>query len=83
MSEEWRLPQVSACPNCGVGPLFLKEKVGARGSHGPDLLPHLGKWGLVGARFNVVVCGNCGLTRLVAGSDALERLRESEKWRRL
>jgi hypothetical protein len=38
---------------------------------------------MFGARFSVVVCGNCGLTRLFASADALARLRDSEKWQRL
>jgi ribosomal protein S27AE len=83
MSEDSLVSRVAPCPNCGAGPLFVKEHVRASGSHGPDLLPRLGRWGMFGARFNIVVCGGCGLTRLFADAAALEKLRDSEKWRRL
>ena len=75
---------IAPCPNCGGGPLYVKEKVGAGGSHGPDLLPRLGRWkGLLSAKFRVVVCGGCGLTRFFADAEARERLEQSGRWRRL
>jgi len=75
---------VTPCPNCGEGPLFIKEKVGAGGSHGPDLLPGLGRLkGILPAHFRIVVCGGCGLTRFFADAQAREKVAESGRWRRL
>ncbi len=83
MSEDPQAYPAAPCPNCGSGPLYRRERVAASGSHGPDLLPGLGKWGVFGARFSVVVCGNCGLMRLFASADARAKLRDSEKWQHL
>jgi hypothetical protein len=75
---------VTPCPNCGDGPLYVKERVGSAGSHGPNLLPGLGKLkGFLSAKFRVVVCGGCGLTRFFADADARERLESAGGWRRL
>ena len=75
---------VAPCPNCGDGPLFVKEKVAAGGSHGPNLLPGLGRLrGILPGRFRVVVCGGCGLTRLFADGEACATVAESGSWRRL
>lgn len=46
--------KIANCPECGCGELYTRAK-------GPALLRELPI-----ARFNVVVCGDCGLTRMFA-----------------
>jgi ribosomal protein S27AE len=75
---------VAPCPNCGEGPLFVKDNVAAAGSHGPNLLPGLGRLrGFLSGRFQIVVCGGCGLTRFFADARAREKVAQSGRWRRL
>lgn len=71
------------CPNCRGGNLFVAKKdVSAGGGYAPNYLPGLG--GVFAAeKFRVVVCADCGATRLFASDKARQRLRESEKWKRV
>ncbi len=72
----------ATCPECGSRDQYqpLKE-IGAGGGHAPNFLPGLGKW-YEAARFEVVVCADCGLTRFYAAREGREKLRKSGKWRR-
>jgi predicted nucleic-acid-binding Zn-ribbon protein len=74
--------RLSHCPNCQSKSLFVtKTPVSAGGGHAPNHLPGLGTfWGLRAARFDVVVCGDCGLTRFFAPEHALGRLQDSPEW---
>ena len=71
----------STCPECGHGNLYESCDV-STGGMGSNLLP-----GLEGVFFygklRVVVCEGCGLMRLYAAPDALEKLSESGKWHKL
>jgi predicted nucleic-acid-binding Zn-ribbon protein len=71
------------CPNCGGGNQYVTLKaVSAGGGHAPNYLPNLG--GILSAeKFRIVVCSDCGLTRFFARRSAREKLRESEKWKRV
>jgi hypothetical protein len=69
------------CPNCSGGTLYARA-VDSGGSHGPYLLPGLGAF-LAFAQFQVVVCGDCGLTRLFADEGATAKLPSSRDWKRL
>ncbi len=54
--------KIANCPNCGGADLYTAAAATpANGMFGPKLLPRLP----VG-HFEVVVCGDCGLTRLFA-----------------
>jgi predicted nucleic-acid-binding Zn-ribbon protein len=68
------------CPNCRGTSLYQRKDVSAGGSHGPDFLPGLGRL-VFSAKFVVVVCRDCGLTRLYAQPEARAKLRDSKKWR--
>jgi len=68
------------CPGCGNRTLYQSENVGAGSSHGPDLLPGLGKF-VSSAKFVVVVCRDCGLTRFYAQPEARAKLKDSKKWK--
>jgi hypothetical protein len=74
---------VSACPNCKGTRLFRTAgPVSAGGGYAPNYLPGLGSvW--KAEKFDVVVCEECGLTRLFAGADARARLASSKKWVRV
>ena len=64
------------CPNCSGGTLY------ATTVEMPYLLPGLGDF-FSHAHFQVVVCANCGLTRLFADEEAVAKLPESKDWIRL
>lgn len=72
----------SPCPQCGSTEVFASEPTGSGGSHGPNLLPGLGRW-YGAAKFTVVLCRSCGLTRFFASDEARERLREAPKWKQV
>jgi predicted nucleic-acid-binding Zn-ribbon protein len=68
------------CPGCGGTTLYQRKDVGSGSSHGPDFLPDLGKV-FFSAKFAVVVCRDCGLTRFYAQPEARAKLKDSKKWR--
>lgn len=69
------------CPECESQTLYATE-VSAGGGYSPNYLPQLGSlWGA--ARFVVVVCADCGLTRFFAPKHAREKLAKAGKWTRL
>ena len=69
---------VAPCSNCGSGDLRVTTTDAA--SHfGPDLLP--GASGVFHlAKFAVVVCCSCGLTRFFAPREAVDKLAKSALW---
>jgi len=70
----------SPCSSCGGRNLFRSTKpVSAGGGHAPDYLPGLGRF-FVSEKFHVVLCRDCGLTRLFARREALDKLADSTKW---
>jgi len=71
-----------SCPECGQSNLYATDKVSACGGYAPNYLPGLGSF-LSVARFTVVVCKDCGLTRFFASPPALAKLTESTKWHKL
>ena len=72
----------STCPECDGRNLFRSVKtIDAGGGYAPDYLPGLGRW-YRGARFQIVVCKDCGLTRFFAADEARERLASGKVWKR-
>jgi len=67
------------CPECGGEDLY---SVTARSKAASFLLPGLSRFFLF-ARFQVVVCSDCGLTRLFVPEDDLAMLPEAKQWRRI
>jgi predicted nucleic-acid-binding Zn-ribbon protein len=78
--EERLMDHVTPCPNCGGRTLYQGPPTSAGGGHAPNYLPGLGKF-LASAKFVLVVCRDCGLTRFFAQPEARQRLRESGKWK--
>jgi predicted nucleic-acid-binding Zn-ribbon protein len=70
-----------SCLECG-GATYFHMSAYAGGGHGPYFLPGLGGF-LRMARFKIVVCGDCWLTRFYAEPDAVARLSRSKQWSRL
>ena len=69
---------VSKCPNCGGSDLYRSvQTTPANGMFGPNLLPKLSS-----GRFRVVVCKDCGLTRLFASTVDTQAL-SSREWERV
>lgn len=68
------------CPNCRGNTLYRGPATSAGGGHAPNYLPGLGKL-FAGAKFVLVVCRDCGLTRFFAEPEARARLKESAKWK--
>jgi len=61
---------ISPCPNCAGSNLYRSvHTTPATGLFGPNLLPKLPM-----GRFRVIVCKDCGLTRLFASSINTEAL---------
>lgn len=74
--------KVSPCPNCGGNNLYRNADVGSGGPYGPNLLPGLGRF-FHSAKFDLVVCRDCGLTRFFASREATEKLADAKKWKRV
>lgn len=71
-----------SCPECGHSNLYLSENISSGGGYAPNYLPGLGSF-LSSAKFRVIVCVDCGLTRFFASKKSLDRLRESKEWNKL
>ncbi len=69
------------CPECD-GQTLHTTTTSSGGPYGPFLLPSLGGF-LHPAKFRVVVCHDCGLTRFYAEPEALKKLPEVSKWQRV
>jgi len=76
------MDNVAPCPNCRGTTLYRGPAVSAGGGHAPNYLAGLGRF-LVSARFVLVVCRDCGLTRFFAQPEARAKLKESRKWKAL
>jgi predicted nucleic-acid-binding Zn-ribbon protein len=74
------MDNVAPCPNCESKNLYQGPETSAGGGHAPNYLPGLGKF-LSSAKFVLVVCRDCGLTRFFAQPEARAKLGESGKWR--
>jgi predicted nucleic-acid-binding Zn-ribbon protein len=74
------MDQVAPCPDCGSRTLYQAKDVDSGGSGGPDFLPGLGRF-ILSAKFTLVVCRDCGLTRLFAQPEARAKLKDSKKWK--
>ncbi|HVO09237.1 MAG TPA: hypothetical protein VMX54_00675 [Vicinamibacteria bacterium] len=70
----------SPCPNCGSRTLYEGPSVSSGGGHSPVYLPGLGSF-FRAAKFVIVVCRDCGLTRFFAVKEARAKLGESRRWR--
>jgi hypothetical protein len=62
--------------------VYSSAEIASGGGHAPNYLPGLGSFWSA-AKFTVLVCKDCGLTRFFASRDALGKLAESSKWRRI
>ncbi len=71
---------VSPCPNCGGRTLYEGLPVSSGGGHAPNFLSGLGGF-VRSARFVLVVCRDCGLTRFFAAPEARAKLGESRRWK--
>ncbi|HSE26630.1 MAG TPA: hypothetical protein VLA95_00265 [Gemmatimonadales bacterium] len=72
----------ATCPECGSRDQYQTLKPVSAGGHDPSFLPDLGKW-YESAKFELVVCADCGLTRYYAAREGREKLGRSTKWRRV
>jgi len=76
------MESLSPCPNCGSRALYRSEEVEATSTHGPNILPWLGRF-LHRARMSLVLCQGCGYVRLFADAEARAKVSESKKWKPL
>ena len=74
--------KVSACPNCKSKTLYRSEEMSSGGGHAPNYLPGLGK-GFRSARFEIILCRDCGMTRFFATVESRRKVSDSKKWRRV
>ena len=74
---------ISACPNCGGKQLYKSAKgVSGGGGYAPNCLPGLGSV-FISAKFDVVICSDCGLIRFFAQPESRAKLARSSKWTRV
>jgi predicted nucleic-acid-binding Zn-ribbon protein len=74
------MDNVTPCPECGGRTLYRGPGTSSGGGHAPDFLPGLGKF-VFSARFVLVVCRDCGLTRFFAQPEARAKLKDAKKWK--
>jgi predicted nucleic-acid-binding Zn-ribbon protein len=74
------MENLTPCPNCQGSTLYESRPISSGGGYAPLYLPGLGPWYRT-ARFVVVVCRDCGLTRFFAQPEARRRLKESSRWK--
>ena len=74
--------KTSTCPECGRNNLYSSREVSSGGGYAPNYLAGLGGF-LSSARFTVVVCRDCGLSRFFASTAAREKLSESKTWQKV
>lgn len=72
----------STCPECGNSNLYSSDEVSSGGGYAPNYLPGLGGF-LSSAKFTVVVCKDCGLSRFFASKEARDKISQSDKWRKI
>lgn len=72
----------STCPECGRNGLYSTDEISAGGGYAPNYLPGLGGF-WAAAKFTLVVCKDCGLTRFYASDTARSKLSESDKWHKV
>jgi hypothetical protein len=73
------MSKVKPCPTCGSNDIYRSEPVSAGGGHAPNLLPGLGRW-YASATLYLVICRGCGMMRMFASPDALERIGDRDEW---
>ena len=76
------MQKMSTCPECGNSNVYAGGEVSAGGGYAPNYLPGLGTF-FSSAKFTVLVCRDCGLTRFFASKEALGKLPDSGKWHKL
>lgn len=74
------MDNVTPCPECGSRTLYQGPATSSGGGHAPNYLPELGRF-LFSARFVLVVCRDCGLTRFFAQPEARAKLKDAKKWK--
>ena len=74
--------ETTSCPECGRNNLYSSVEVASASGDGLSFLPGLGGF-LVSAKFTLVMCRDCGLTRFYASPEARAKLSETSKWKKL
>ncbi len=74
------MDNVTPCPECGSKTLYRGPATSSGGGHAPNYLPGLGPF-LSSAKFVLVVCRDCGLTRFFAQPEARAKLKDAKKWK--
>ena len=73
---------MTPCPECRSDEVYESTKVVDSTTIGGELLPGLAPGAFSSAKLRPVVCGNCGLLRFFLAAEALDKLRDSSKWKR-
>ena len=76
------MENLSPCPNCGSRALYRSESVEASSTHGPNILPWLGRL-FHRARMSLILCKDCGSVRLFADEESRGKVAESKHWKPL
>ena len=73
--------KIAPCPTCGSDDVYESQPISAGGGYAPNYLPDLGGFWMA-AKFRLVLCRACGLTRFFASTEARNKVTDSNKWRR-
>ncbi len=71
------------CPICQSNDIYQYKEYFQYSGVGEELLPNLGKGMFGAAKICPFVCGDCGHVRLMASSEAREKLAKSEHWNKI
>ena len=74
------MDNAAPCPECGSKTLYRGPATSSGGGHAPNYLPGLGHF-LSSAKFVLVVCRDCGLTRFFAQPEARAKLKDAKRWK--
>ncbi len=73
---------ISPCPNCGSGSIYVNKSGISGGGYAANYLPGLGQF-MSYAKLYPAICEDCGLTRFFTDEVVRSRLSASSKWERL
>jgi predicted nucleic-acid-binding Zn-ribbon protein len=76
------MTRTKECPECGGRNLY-ETRVSAGGGYAPNYLHGLESSIWKAAKFRLVLCQDCGLTRWFAPEEARPKASESKKWTRV
>ena len=77
------MPSLTECSSCPSKAIYqYKEDIEYTGA-GEELLPKLGNGAFGVAKIRPIICADCGAIRLIASSETIANLENSNHWQKL